>query len=220
MALSYNIKEIDKYYMCHYSKLTERRRYVEDVVLKYNIDLNWILEYDKEQIDENILSKIFPYLFSDKCGRKLSKAEISLAMKHYCVFNDVIKNNYQNVVVFEDDIILVDDFDKKLNKYINQLPDNYDILWIGTCCDLHTLQTDPELNVYTNSHGSICTHAYVISNDACKKIVDFFPKIYQAIDWFFNTSIRTLNLKNYWAEPPLSTQDLSFDSAINCGKVI
>jgi len=206
--------KIDKYYMCHYSKLTERRSYIKDVVLKYNINLNWILEYDKEQINENILSKSFPDLFSDKSGKKPSKAEISLAMKHYCVFNDVIKNNFQNVVVFEDDIILVDDFDKKLNKYINQLPNNYDILWIGTCCNLYTSQIIPELNVYRNSHGSRCTHAYVISNAACKKIVDFFPKIYQAIDWFFNTSIKTLNLNNYWAEPPLSTQNTMFETTI------
>lgn len=212
--------DIDKYYMCHYSKLTDRKKYVENVVSKYNIDLHWISEYDKEQLDESELSAKFPYLFSNRCGRKLSLAEISLAMKHYCVFLDVIKNDYKNVVVFEDDIILVDDFDNKLKKYINQLPENYDLLWIGVCCDLHTTQTNPDINVYFNTHGSRCTHAYVISNDACRKLVDFFPNIYQAIDWFFNTSIHTLRLNNYWAEPALSTQDLSFDSSINCGKVI
>jgi GR25 family glycosyltransferase involved in LPS biosynthesis len=212
--------DIDKYYMCHYSKLTDRKKYVENVVSKYNIDLHWISEYDKEQLDESELSAKFPYLFSNRCGRKLSLAEISLAMKHYCVFLDVIKNDYKNVVVFEDDIILVDDFDNKLKKYINQLPENYDLLWIGVCCDLHTPQTNPDINVYFNTHGSRCTHAYVISNEACRKLVDFFPNIYQAIDWFFNTSIHTLRLNNYWAEPALSTQDLSFDSSINCGKVI
>lgn len=214
------MNKIDKYYMCHYSKLTDRKEYVENVVLKYNIDLHWVLEYDKEQINENELSKNFPYLFSDNFGRKLSLAEISLVMKHYFVLLDVIKNNYKNVVVFEDDIILVDDFDNKLKKYINQLPENYDFLWIGVCCDLHTEQTNPDVNVYFNTHGSRCTHAYVISNDACRKLVDFFPNIHQPIDWFFNTSIRELGLNNYWAEPALSTQDLSFDSSINCGKVI
>lgn len=206
---------IDKYYMCHYSKLTDRKKYVEDVVSKYNIDLHWIYEYDKEQLNESELSKEFPYLFSDKWGRKMSLAEISLTMKHYCVFLDVIKNNYKNVVVFEDDIVLVDDFDIKLKKYINQLPEDYDILWIGTCCDLHMTQTDPELNVYFNEKGSRCTHAYVISNDACKKLVDFYPNVCQVIDWYFNSAIQTLNMNNYWAEPPLSTQNIYFDSTLD-----
>ena len=213
------MKKIDQYYMCHYQKLTERRSYVEKVVYKYKIQLNWILDYDKEVIDELELAKKFPNLFSDKNGQKLSRAEISLVMKHYTAFQDVLKNTHQNVVVFEDDIILCDDFDIKLNRYINQLPDNYDILWIGTCCNLHVTQSDPNLNVYLHRHGSRCTHAYVISYQGCKKLVDYFHTIYQPIDWFFNTAVKELNMNNYWAEPSLSIQDLSFESAIDCGRV-
>jgi hypothetical protein len=57
------MKKIDQYYMCHYQKLTERRLYVEKVVDKYKIQLNWILDYDKEVIDELELAKKFPNLF-------------------------------------------------------------------------------------------------------------------------------------------------------------
>jgi GR25 family glycosyltransferase involved in LPS biosynthesis len=210
--------DIDKYYMCHYSKLTDRKKYVENVVSKYNIDLHWIYEYDKEQLDEKELSEKFPYLFSDRYygnGVKLSLPNISLAMKHYSVFLDVIKNDYKNVVVFEDDIVLVDDFDIKLKKYINQLPENYDLLWIGVCCNLHIPQTNPDINVYNNNiQGSRCTHAYVISNEACKKMIDFFSNIYQPIDWFFNAAIYNLSMNNYWAEPALSTQNENFDSTL------
>jgi GR25 family glycosyltransferase involved in LPS biosynthesis len=213
------MRKIDQYYMCHYQKLVERKVYVENVVSKYNIELNWILDYDKEVLDEVELTKSFPFLYSDKNGQKLSKAEISLVMKHYFAFKDTVEKNYENVVVFEDDIILVDDFDKKLSDYINQLPEDYDILWIGTCCNLHVPQTNSNLNVYLNRHGSRCTHAYVISKQGCQKLLDFFHTIYQPIDWYFNTSVRTLNMNNYWAEPPLSTQDLSFNSAIDCGRV-
>lgn len=205
--------------MCHYQKLTERREYVNKVVSKHNISLHWVLDFDKESLNKEELSKIYPYLFSNKNGRNLSLAEISLVLKHKYVFDDVVKNDYKNVVVFEDDIILVDDFSTKLNEYMNQLPEDYDILWIGTCCDLHVPQTNPNINVYPCQHGSRCTHAYVISNSACKKLNDIFHGIYQPIDWFFNSSIRNLNMNNFWAEPELSTQDLSFDSAINCGTV-
>lgn len=205
--------------MCHYQKLVDRKKYVEEVVAKFNINLNWILQYDKEELDETELTKIFPFLFSDKNGRKLSLAEISLVMKHYSAFKDTVEKGYNNVVVFEDDIILVEDFDKKLDKYLNQLPDDYDILWIGTCCNLHVPQYNPHIHVYSTQHGSRCTHAYLISQGGCKKLIDHFHTIYQPIDWYFNSSVKELNMKNFWAEPALSTQELSFESAINCGTV-
>jgi len=177
------------------------------------------LEHDKEELDEKKLTEKYPFLFSDKNGRKLSLAEISLVMKHHYAFEDTVMNNYDNVVVFEDDIILCDGFNQKLEKYLNQLPDDYDILWIGTCCNLHVPQYNPQLHVYPTQHGSRCTHAYVISNKGCKKLLEHFPTIYQPIDWYFNSSVKLLNLKNFWAEPALSTQELSFSSAINCGTV-
>jgi GR25 family glycosyltransferase involved in LPS biosynthesis len=211
--------KIDKFYMCHYQKLTERREYVEKVLSTHNIEVNWVLDFDKEALDKESLSKTYPFLFSNKNGRYLSLAEISLVLKHKYVFDDVVKNNYQNVVVFEDDIILVDDFNNKLNNYMEQLPSDYDILWIGTCCNLHANNISVDKNVYEVSHGSRCTHAYVISNSACRKINDIFDGVYQPIDWFFNSSIKTQNMRNFWAEPELSTQDLSFNSAINCGTV-
>jgi GR25 family glycosyltransferase involved in LPS biosynthesis len=210
---------IDKYYMCHYQKLSERRVYVESVVKKHNIDLDWVLDYDKEVIDKDQLVKEMPMIFSDWFGRSLSMAEISLVLKHRFIYEDVIKNGYQNVVVFEDDIILVDDFIEKMDSYMQQLPKDYDFLWIGTCCGLKHQPQINGLNVYRNQHGSRCTHAYVISNKACETILGRFADAYQPIDWILNSAIRDLNMNNFWAEPALSTQDLSFDSSINCGMV-
>ena len=213
--------KIDKYYICHYSKLSERRVYVENHIKQYKLDTKWVLEYDKEEITSEVLDK-FPKIldYNTNIGRKLSMSEISLVLKHFHIFNDMIKNNYNNIVVFEDDIILVEDFNKKIESYTNQLDNDYDILWIGTCCNLHTLKTSNDINVYRCERGSRCTHAYVISRKACEKIIQVLDSINEPIDWFFNKIIKQLNLNNYWAEPELSIQDLSFNSAINCGTVL
>ena len=211
--------KIEKYYMCHYQKLNERKKYVESVVSKYKIELQWVLDFDKEVLNRNELSKEYPLLYSYDNVEKLSLAEISLSMKHFAALRDAVFNNYQNVVIFEDDIILCDDFDSKLDSYLDQLPEDYDILWIGTCCDLHAPQTDTKSNVYLNLHGSRCTHAYVISQKGCKKILENSHKISKPIDWFFNELIGSLKMDNYWAEPPLSTQNLTFESSIDCGRV-
>lgn len=211
--------KIDKYYMCHYSKLSERKNYIDNHLSQYDLDLEWVLDFDKEKIDwENIKSE-YPLILEvmPMFGRKMSKPEISLCLKHIFVFKDVIENNYDNVVVFEDDIILDDNFSEKLSDYTNQLPKTYDILWIGSCCNLHA-NLVPDINVYKKD-SSRCTHAYLISRKGCESMINNLQLLNFPIDWFFNFVIKKENLENYWAEPDLAKQDLSFDSAINAGLV-
>ena len=155
---------VDKFYMCHYQKLTERRAYVEAVAEIHGIELEWVLVHDKETIDYDALSVDMPGILSEGFGRRLSAAEISLVLKHRWIYEDVVSKGYSSVVVFEDDIILVDGFREKLDAYLSQLPSDFDFLWIGTCCDLVHPGSHPGVNVYRILHGSRCTHAYVISN--------------------------------------------------------
>jgi GR25 family glycosyltransferase involved in LPS biosynthesis len=212
--------KIDKYYICHYSKLEERRKYIEKHLESCNFKVEWVLEYDKEMIDMNELKKKFPLITENtKFNRKLSMSEISLILKHFHIINEVVINEYSNVVVFEDDIVLVEGFDEKLQVYANQLPTNYEILWLGTCCNLHINEVKEGVNVYSCNRGSRCTHCYLISYQACKKIVNYFNTVNEPIDWFFNKVIIDLKLENYWAEPELSVQNPLFDSSINCGLV-
>jgi GR25 family glycosyltransferase involved in LPS biosynthesis len=211
--------KIDKFYMCHYTKLNERKNYIQKHIHTYNLELEWIEKFDKEDIDFESLEQNYPKILHNMqmFNRKLTKPEISLCLKHLHVFSEVISKGYDNVVVFEDDIILCDDFLNKLDLYTQQLPVDYDILWIGTCCNLHAQFVEGN-NIYP-ANSSRCTHAYLISNSGCKKMSSLIHHLNHPIDWYFNFVISNLNLKNFWAEPDLVKQNLSFDSAINAGNV-
>ena len=52
------------------------------------------------------------------------------------IFEDVIKNNYNTVLVLEDDCQFIDDFKKIFNTY-NNLPKNWDLVYLGVH-ELHT----------------------------------------------------------------------------------
>lgn len=206
--------KIDKYYMCHYTKLSDRKDYAKDQIDRHNIDAKWITEFDKEDIDYDSLKNEYPTLleYSNIFNRKIRKSEISLCLKHISIFKDVILNNYQNVVVFEDDIILVDDFTNKLSEYMTQLPDDYDVLWIGSCCNLHA-KYENDKNIY-KSNSSRCTHAYLISNSGCRKMISQLKYLNHPIDWYFNFVISKLQMNNFWAEPDLASQNVKFDTSI------
>ena len=50
------------------------------------------------------------------------------------VFEDAIKNNYQNILVFEDDVKFVESvelFNETMNKVIEQIPSNYHTCFLG-----------------------------------------------------------------------------------------
>jgi GR25 family glycosyltransferase involved in LPS biosynthesis len=134
-------------------------------------------------------------------------------LKHNFAWEHSIENNFRNILVLEDDALLCDDFLNKFNKQIEQLPDSYDIVWIGSCCNLHINSLENEKYLYRNS-GSRCTHGYLISNKCSLKMVDFFKQNSYPADFLFNKAIHDLNLENYWMEPDLIIQNPSFQTSI------
>ncbi len=207
--------KIDKYFLCHYTKLTDRKEDVINQLKKYSIEPEWILDYDQEAIDFETIGEFYSNILSNKfLGRRLRNSEISLILKHEECLKRIVENNYQNSVIFEDDIVLCENFVEKLDIYTSQLPQDYDLLWIGTCCDLQHSPIEQNKFVYQNERGSRCTHAFLISLDCVKKILSVMKSVYFPTDFFYNKMIRDFRLKSFWAEPALVTQNKNYKSSI------
>ncbi|MDR0632437.1 MAG: glycosyltransferase family 25 protein [Holosporaceae bacterium] len=63
--------------------------------------------------------------------RQFSAGEIGCIYSHRAVWRDIVKNNYRNAIVFEDDLVLSKDFKKNLIKLIRNIPRDADITFIG-----------------------------------------------------------------------------------------
>jgi GR25 family glycosyltransferase involved in LPS biosynthesis len=214
---------IDEVYVCHYSKLTDRKFNFTKTFQK-NFENNYkIIElFDITDIQINMESykNIYKNIFSQtKFGRKLSLQEISIALKHIYIITEAFKNEYESILIFEDDVKLVNEFTSKFNNYIKQLPINWDILWIGGSHNLH-IKNKKSINVYQTNAGSRCSHAYILSKSGIKKIITEINNINMPIDFYFNELIINLNLNNYWAEPPLAYQNTKFKTSIQTNENI
>jgi GR25 family glycosyltransferase involved in LPS biosynthesis len=92
----------------------------------------------------------------------------------------------------EDDVILNDNFIDNLNNYMTQLPENFDMLFIGDGCNLHIQKNKliPNKNIYEKclyptkwggDGASRCSDSYIISktcpNKLCQYINSFKSKI-------------------------------------------
>ena len=47
------------------------------------------------------------------------------------IIDDAIKNNYKSIVVFQDDVILSDDFNQVIEENIKNVPDDWDFISLG-----------------------------------------------------------------------------------------
>ena len=201
-----------KIFVLHYSKLTERKNYILEQFKKYNItNFEFIEKYDKDEITDSEI------IIFDKTYKK---STMSLHLKHNYVYN-LIAENYDNALIFEDEVILSDNFLDKLNNYIYQLPEDWDMLFIGNGCNLHIEAhiIKPDINIYkkclhaTNWGGygaSRCSDSYLVNKKCAIKLCEYIKnlknKIDIPIDWWINVASRDNNLNVYWAEPTIVTQ--------------
>ena len=146
----------------------------------------------------------------------------SLVLKHFWVYYE-IATKYDYALILEDDVILADNFVEILNKYMVELPADYDMLFIGDGCNLH-IEKDkilPNKNIYEKclyptrwggNGGSRCTDSYLISKKCALKMCEYINKITKIYkiqlpaDFFINDAARYNNFKIYWAEPTIITQ--------------
>ena len=201
-----------KIFVLHYSKLTKRKNHILEQFKTHNItNFEFIEKYDKDEITESE-SIIF--------DKTYKKSTMSLHLKHNYIYN-LIAENYDNALIFEDDVILSDNFIDKLNNYMHQLPKDWDMLFIGDGCNLHIEKhiIKPDINIYKKClHPTIwggdgasrCTDSYLVSKKCANKLCEYINnldyKIKLPIDWWINVAARDNNLNVYWAEPTIVTQ--------------
>jgi GR25 family glycosyltransferase involved in LPS biosynthesis len=156
----------------------------------------------------------------------LNTSEISLFLHQIECYKRIVDSNLGYGVVLEDDVIFGEDFKNNLEKYINELPENWDMLFFGEGHGVHipVYRLVDNKNVYLKSvelnnkvPGSVngatrCADSYIISNKCCKKILSCFSKIQlikHPFDHFLNKICYYNNLNVFWSEPTITVQGTS-----------
>jgi GR25 family glycosyltransferase involved in LPS biosynthesis len=200
-------------YIIHYTPLKQRKQFQLKQLSNLSLQNNIFIEkYDKENLQKEDIRK-----FNNK---NLRLGTISLFRKQIYAMELIHKSNFKFNLVLEDDAILDKYFVKKLEMGLKQLPDNYDMLFIGNGCDLHipAVMRRKFQFIYKKcrnptswgGNGSTrCTDSILISKKCAKKICNFYEntkEINLPLDWWLNQVIRDLKLEIYWMEPTIVTQ--------------
>ena len=207
-----------KTYIIHYTPLYERKEHILKELKQYSINPEFITEFDKEYIDINHLS-----LFNTKL---VTYSEISYFYKQLYCYLKIKNENINLALILDDDCVLNDNFTENLRLYMSKLPQDWDICYISDICNFHIGENIiknniPNVFLKSNehevlngvlSHGSTRGPAYLITNNAAKKILNKFNdiKINKDIidkphDHWLNDVFHEMNFKIYWAEPTIVT---------------
>jgi len=211
-----------KIFVLHYSKLVQRKQHILEQFEKHGItEYEFIEKFDKDVITDDEC----PEFSKDYVANR--RTELSLHLKHLYLYRLMLSENYEEVLVLEDDVILSDNFMKKLTEYMTQMPKDYDMLFIGDGCNLHIPRNQLVANQYIyakclhetawgGNGAAKCTDSYIIHQRCAKKLCDYVAdagaaldetkKINLPADWWLNKAARDLVLKVYWAEPTIVSQ--------------
>ena len=208
-------------YVIHYTKNTDRKIFLTKMFKKENVsNVVWVEDYDKENVTYEVFRELFNITESEYVSRqpinfpwslhKLKPEEVSVSLKHIITLQSIsISDEY--ALVLEDDIILEENFIEKLNNYISQLPENWEVAFIGQAVDKRIPREElvENVNWYKKEWpADRCADSYLIKKSAANKILSgivsrgmCFPLDHEYSFWF-----REFNMNVYWLEPPITSQ--------------
>jgi glycosyl transferase family 25 len=179
--------------------------------MKYlNLEFEFISNHGKESIT----------LEERKKFRNITDGEISITLHHLECFKKITDED-EYILILEDDVLLHKNFNQILETYIKQLPEDWDMLFIGNGCNMHIdasllikdkyiYKSDPSDRGEKGLGATRCLDSYLITKKCARLILEKFQQPNYTLlcpaDLWLNFVIRNNNLNVYWSEPTIVTQ--------------
>lgn len=207
---------INKTFVINYDKSgdrwTETQIDFEDTGLQLTIST----ALDKEELNDDLISNISTQTCSVVCSDSIFQTWIS----HYRVWKQVVKGGHERTLILEDYAVPVKNFSEKLLGLWDQLPKDWDILFLGcqgSCDQTNTFNDVLSLTGKDNKFVSknvfipgypTGLYGYMLSLKGAQKLVK--AKSLKKINFHLDHVLakNKLNLNIYALSPPLIFLDL------------
>lgn len=198
-----------KTYIIHAAHLTERAASIRRQLDPLGLDYEFVTRYDKDELTEEVMAKWFVK------DIRLHPSELSCAMKHIYVCQKIVENNLEGALVFEDDIVLHNDFKDVFQKSLQELSLFPNGAYLLSYED-STLQFIPKSRrikgkMLYEGDSIRCLGAYYITIQGAKTVLDKLSegKVDCPIDHFYQGLLNAKTLKTLWCHPCVATQGSS-----------
>jgi GR25 family glycosyltransferase involved in LPS biosynthesis len=204
---------IDKIIVINLDRAKERKNKLLSSFDRVGIkdgDVLFLSAFDSEFLNNDFDRKIFGV----DMGRTFAKGEICCTISHIMAIKIAKSLNYKKILILEDDIEICDEFIDKINNLENQLPKEWDQIYIGAI--LSTLGEKITENLHTiNTDCMLGTHSYLLNETAYDKITNKLLEFNSSTDGEYNILHKKKNIISY-IHIPLMTYQYDGYSYITC----
>jgi hypothetical protein len=146
-------------------------------------------------------------------ARCLSKGEISLVLNFYAAAKIAVEQNMKNILIFESDTWLREDFLPRLNDLFEELSNKaWDYVSLGEGVRTRPPGCEPSMyaktKIYTPPHQFVfrCTDSMLFQVSYLQKILTTLIPFRECLDWELNIQTMAHKGRTFWADPPLAEQ--------------
>ena len=221
----------------HYSKLSDRKEFIDKLFRDEKLEINYVLDYDREVLntapeeyeyikDENqFLGKITKlWKIYDEKYRVLSDAEISCYFKHLKSLHNISHSDKEYGLILEDDVINLKPIKKNLNSIISKFSKtDWDIVFLGKGSGKDFIKSKTKKDFFNlrylkPSHpASNCAEAYIIKKKSAGLLYKAMKEFNLPYDWEMAYKMYELDFKVRWFYPPVfkqGSQDKTYKSEL------
>jgi glycosyl transferase family 25 len=194
----------DKIYCINLERRQDRFRRAKEIFEKLGITVKFFKAMDGKQMFSEIR---YPFA-----------AEIATALSHIAVWKTAQKLNLKNVLIFEDDVVFDENINEVLPRYMEALPENWDMLYFGA--------NHIQMPVFFNNRWlrivkSYATHCYALNQKAFQPLIDISERevnkalknhadLSGSVGIDLTISFMQLRLDCYCANPKLAWQAVDY----------
>tara|TARA_Y100000992_G_C21274079_1_gene498843 strand:+ start:1459 stop:2151 length:693 start_codon:yes stop_codon:yes gene_type:complete len=214
-----------KTYIIHYSKLNDRKINLDKLLQSKNIQHEYIIEFDKENLTNEIISKYYEdnrskfnskvKLWDQKANKyyKMSLAEISCSIKHIEAIKKIAYGEDEFGLILEDDVIVNNDNYLKIIDNLVTSKKSWDAIFIGEgmgkkfISEKIGIKRFLPFKLFKIKHPATnCLEAYILKKDSAKEIYENLLPINLVIDWELAYQFYELKMNIYWSKSTLFYQ--------------
>jgi GR25 family glycosyltransferase involved in LPS biosynthesis len=172
-------------------------------ILNKFVDCSWVinlerrkdrLEHITKEFDKfNITFKRFDAIDGKKMGEDVRSSQVACLRSHVGVIKESLKNGYDRIAIFEDDIIFCDDFEKRFEYYAAAVPSDWDIMYLGGAHFNQGLEMKPFINKVNGVYGAF---AMILNNKSglFQKIIELTESESEPIDEYYCKMLGDFNI--------------------------
>jgi glycosyl transferase family 25 len=139
---------------------------------------------------------------------------LALVLTNIQIFEEAISNNYNSILILEDDIEL-NKTCINMEEYFKMLPEDWDMIYFGGNHNTHFGANPPVIvnEKVCKLHNTYSTHCVGINKKSFTSIYDRLKKCDNALDVIYSELQNILNVYSFY--PMIATQRVSFSDIEN-----